>query len=123
MRAILVGCGEVDVFEDMQKLVRYVEWPEAESGDYRAFLEDGTEYELLSVKGGYVKRIFSRKYDWIDDFKYTDIRILSAPAVRYEDLRNILASWVKGYLNEEGIDTMSVEELVERIVQQYGYTQ
>lgn len=48
-RSILVGEGQLQLFRDLDRLAAYVEAPEAETGKYKAYTEDGARWTLSVI--------------------------------------------------------------------------
>lgn len=114
-RAILIGDGQTELYNSLRRLITNVEPWQIEQTPHRAFLEDGTEYELFVGKGAYIKRIFSKKTDWKSDFPFSDARVISEQGARRQELRDLLIEGlaISGRLNSsEQKDHFTLEEVL-----------
>jgi hypothetical protein len=49
-RAILIGDGQLELFRTLDDLAHYIEPPEAETGAYKAFTEDGKRWHFSVIE-------------------------------------------------------------------------
>lgn len=124
-RAIFSGDSQVELYKSMDMLISDVEYWILEQTPCRAFLEDGTEYELYVAKGAHIKYPFIKKTRWVSDFLHTDAKILSAPPGKSDELTQILK---EGLLKsnklsdvEQEIDH-SLEDILQIFEERLGYS-
>jgi hypothetical protein len=79
MRAILVGDNQFDLFASLDDVLRSIERPEAESGDYCAFDEDGNKYNF--------------KIDPSNDAQVGSFELMLVSNERFAELLEVYRHW------------------------------
>ncbi|WP_373475663.1 hypothetical protein [Sphingorhabdus sp.] len=124
-RAIFSGDGQIELFTSMDVLVNNVEYWLLEQTPCRAFLEDGTEYELFIAEGAHINRPLSAKAYWVADFRHTSARPLSEVGAKRDELTRILKSGLSKSNRlsevEQKID-YSLEHALQLFVERLGYS-
>lgn len=113
-RALLIGEGQLLLFDSLDRLTNYIEYPEVESGKYSAYTEDASRWkldiEVLPARGRFLSqnsKIVSPKLD-----------------AKGEEVERKILREVTEFLNRCGQSGLSVsfDNAFDLIQEKFGFT-